>query len=484
MADRSTTIPEGDTDTPAVPPNRPRPPAKPHGGLRRAAPPRAETAVPPRAAPADGGEEGEALPPASTGLTIKSVVIPEALRRGAKLAPRPAEVSETVVDDRPRRLEPLPLALPAPAGQRKRGFPWLLLSFAAIVVLPTLIACYYYFAIATDQFVSEFRFAIHKQNAQEMPAAAGAILGMPAAVSTVTESYVVVDFLKSPQAVAEIGRRIDLKKLFARNDADAFARLDEKATREELIKYWQRMVDASFDLMTGISTAKVRAFDADDAQTIAKALLAIAEDLVNEMSERARRDSLRLAEREVRTAEERLNSIRLEISKFRNKEQLIDPSAPVSANVELAKTMKANISQMQSDLGALLKSLNANAPQVRLLRNRIEGAEAQLKEIEAKITIAQSGDKALSRVVGGFEELDLKRQTAERIFASTIDSLERARVNASSKMVYLTPYVEPTLSQTSTWPDRPRALGLIFASLLGAWFLATLLTYAVKDHAV
>ena len=43
---------------------------------------------------------------------------------------------------------------------RRRRFPVRLLSFIVIILVPTTLAAVYYFVIAADQYVAEFRFAL------------------------------------------------------------------------------------------------------------------------------------------------------------------------------------------------------------------------------------------------------------------------------------------------------------------------------------
>jgi len=48
----------------------------------------------------------------------------------------------------------------APTAEKRRRSPFRLLSFVAVVAVPAILAGVYYFLIAADQYVAEFRFAL------------------------------------------------------------------------------------------------------------------------------------------------------------------------------------------------------------------------------------------------------------------------------------------------------------------------------------
>jgi capsular polysaccharide transport system permease protein len=70
-----------------------------------------------------------------------------------------------------------------------------------------------------------------------------------------------------------------------------------------------------------------------------------------------------------------------------------------------------------------------------------------------------------------FDELELEQQIAEKQYTLAAAALERARVNAEGKHVYLATFVHPVLPRNSTYPKR------VLFSLLGV--AASALLYAI-----
>lgn len=375
--------------------------------------------------------------------------------------------------------------------QRRRSISWGgLISFLLCVVLPTLLASVYYLWIASDQYVVEWRFAVRDSNTATTTSSAAvtattlsAILGGSTAASA-PDNYMVTEYIKSGQAVADLERRINLTKLYSRSDIDFLSRLDGNLPIEKVVRYWQYMASASFDIVTGNAIAEVRAFTAKDALLIADTLVELTEDLINGAVLRPQLEAVRYAEAEVRRAEDRVKKNRLELAEYRNGAAVIEPnSSVVLSNATLASTLRQLIAQYQTDLAAMLSGgVGQNASQVQSLRLRIKATQEQLKAVEAEVRSAKQGDQSLSEVVGRYEQLDAERQFALAMLTSTMQSLEQARSNSMARRLFVVPYVRPALPQSSVYPNRPVAIATVAGACLLLWTIALLLGRSIREH--
>lgn len=386
----------------------------------------------------------------------------------------------------PGTVEDVPL-VELPQRQRRRPLGGIL-SFILCVVVPTIIAAIYYIGYASDQYVVEFRFAVRDTSTTVSTSAASANLTAMVGISTTgnpTENYMVTEYMTSRQAVDDLQAKIDIRQLYARPSIDFWSRLDASEPMERFEKYWKYMITAEFDVITGTAATQIRAFTADDAYLIAKTLLTLSEDLINEVAQRPQRDAVRYAEAEVKRAEDRLKNIRAELSAYRQKEGHIEPTTSVVlSNANLAATLKGILAQLQTDVTALQKEkLSANAPQMQYLQVRIKSTQEQLKAVEAQISTAyQGGDQSIAQVVGRYEQLDLERLFAQNMLTSTMQSLEQARSNAMTKRIYITPFVLPAMPQTSLYPRRLVAILTVAGACLLLWTIALLLSRSIREH--
>jgi len=169
---------------------------------------------------------------------------------------------------------------------RSRRTPWRLLSFIAVVGVPVALAVLYYFLIAADQYVTEFRFALRTVDPARGEVS-GMLQGSVAPSPVGVDSYAVVQYIGSRDIIDDIGKALDLREMFSRSDADWLSRLQLPVSIEELVRYWKNQVDPFYDVTNGTIVVRVRAFTADDALKLAQAFFASSEHLVNDMSARA-----------------------------------------------------------------------------------------------------------------------------------------------------------------------------------------------------
>lgn len=437
-----------------------------------------------------------------------------------------------------RKLPPLP--------KRARSKRRPLTSFLLFVVLPLVAVAVYYYRYAPDIYVAEFRFAVTETtplipgrapsaNGLEGAAAGSGIASLfgSFSASTVTmHNYVVVDYLRSPRAIEDLSKRTDVRALLARGQARRCGWLNsdiddlrfrfngggpsqigtppgqsgdpqagpakaetagaswcgkpiQDMPMEEFAEYWKSLVTASYDPVTGLAIAKVRAFAPQDAYELASQLVTLAEELVNEIASRSQKDAVAFAEKEVDRAQKRLDEVRDRMLILRKKEGMIDPNrAGVSTNTELIKEVRSNLLQQQAEMEALRRQrLSPNAPVMRAMQAKIRATQAQLAGLENEVGNNTKDRGALTEVVDRFERLELESQYARQLLINALQAYDQSRANAAAQHLYLTPYVRPTMPESPTEPNRPLQIFLWFLSLLGIWLITLMLYRAVQDHA-
>jgi capsular polysaccharide transport system permease protein len=385
----------------------------------------------------------------------------------------------------PERSEPA-FELPT-LPERKQGRSYgALISFLLFVALPVALATLYFGFYASSQYVAEFRFAVRdsRTSVSSSDSAGGisSLLGVSTSPNT-PENYIVTDYMLSRQAVDDLLAKVDLRAMYSREGTDWWASFDPSLPVERLVTYWQRMVTASYDQVTGIATARVRAFNPEDALTIAKALLENSENVINKTANRPIWDAVKFAENDVRRAEERLKTIRGELTHFRNTEQIIEPnSSVVSTNTALAGSLKTTLLQLQTELATLSKrQLGPNAPAIVALQSRISATKDQLAMVESQVNTDKQG-KPLSTVVGKFEQLDMERQFAQNMVLSTMQLLEQARANALAQHIYVNPFVHPSLPESSVFPRRILSIFVVGVICFMLWTIGLLVVRAIREH--
>lgn len=365
--------------------------------------------------------------------------------------------------------------------------------FFLLVILPSLMAAFYFYGIAAPQYVSEARFVVHSRGsdgggpAAALRAAAGGGLGglggLGGAMSS-GEANSIRNFLSSLDAVVQANEKLNLIELWRRPEADFLARL-WFTEPERIARFYNHMVNVTLDPMTGVTTLRVRSFRPEDSRELAETLLVSAEDLVNRLSQRARGDTLRLAQDGVEIAEQRVQESRAALMRFREQERELDSAGAVQAALVLRGQLEAALAQARAELTERLQFMQPDNPALQATRNRIEALERQIAADRERHTDTNSslGGAVLARQLASYERLMLEREFADRQLASATASLEMARVEAHRQQLYLSRIVQPNLAVYPLYPRSFTNTASIFLGLAIAYGIGWLLIVGMREHA-
>jgi capsular polysaccharide transport system permease protein len=395
-----------------------------------------------------------------------------------KLSPPTTAFEAPVPEVEPKWSEAAPVPPPRPKSRLKR---FLRHPFTWWVLAPTLLAAIYYYAIASNQYVSEARFVVRSRaDAPQLSLGTMISAAVGGGGSTGGEAYSVRDFLTSHDAAVRTDEQLDLTRIWGREDADWLARLHHDDP-ERLTKFFNSMVSVTFDSTTGVVTIRVRSFSPEDSKAIATTLLGLSEELINSLSSRAREDALRIARDEVAIAERRVLESREALTRFREQQQELDSAGAVQAAVQTMGQLEGQLIAAQAELRERMAFMRPDNVALQNTRNRIEALERQIAAERSRRT--QGGD-ALSQQLAGFERLMLEREFADRQLASATASLETARMEAQRQQMYLSRVVEPNLAVYPLYPRKLISVGSIFLGLSVAFGIGGLLVAGMREHAV
>ena len=388
----------------------------------------------------------------------------------------PAKLHEVTTPLRPKRKW---------SAQRWRRF-LVGVTFIPFVLVPIVLATIYYVYYASDRYAVEFKFAIRSPNSSMPSDLLGLVAGASSSGSTVVDSYIVSDFIKSRGLIDKLEKRIDLRAMYARKDADFLMRFDGSPFKEDFVKYMQNMISVYYDSSSQIMTVEVQAFTPEDAKSVADEILYLSGQLVNEISARARQDTVRAAQNEVKRTEQLLRDHRETVAKFREKEQEIDPTKSVEAQVVLLGRLTGKLTDAKTRLASLREFLSKDAPAVKILESQIKSLEAQVTSQKANMGGGASdqpaGKQTLTAQVGAYEKLSVDLEFFQRAYLSSLVSLESARLEADRQQRYLASFVVPTLPERALYPERALNIGLVVALALMSWGIAVMLVFIVREH--
>jgi capsular polysaccharide transport system permease protein len=138
--------------------------------------------------------------------------------------------------------------------------------------------------------------------------------------------------------------------------------------------------------------------------------------------------------------------------------------------------------RIESELFVVTRDLDDTAPTVHALKSRLETTERQIADLKGKLTRSDGAGSTVSSSLVKFEELELARMAAEKLYSLAQADLDRARLRADRQTIYLTVFVPPSLPEDSHYPRRLAFPILIFLGLAIVWGIVAMIVASVADH--
>lgn len=382
-------------------------------------------------------------------------------------------------------IEPIELSAPARRSRAWRVLAWLRRNrvLMLVVVVPSLLVGGYLYLVASDQYESEAHFLVHSADATPQPG-----IGVSQVISAATgvsagqnEAMSVADYLTSHDVVARLRREDALVSSFQRPGVDLLSRLwGDDPSPERLLAFYRHQVKVQYNTETGITVLTVHGFEPEDAYRLARKLLALGEQRVNELNVRSYRDAVSLGQRQLSGAERDLADNQIAMTRFRQGHADIDPQASGEAQIGLVTNLTGQLAAVRAQLNAMRGLIDGNSPQVRALQSRVRSLSAELAGQSARLT---GSGRTIAGDIGGYEELKMRQQFLAKRYDAAASALQQARERAMRQQLYVVRVVDANLPVKSLFPERLRIFATVFVSLLLVYSIGWLIAAGVREHA-
>jgi capsular polysaccharide transport system permease protein len=369
-----------------------------------------------------------------------------------------------------------------PARARKRHV-LLFLSFLLLVIVPGLISGFYLYFRAVDQYASDVGFSVRTEEQSSAIELLGGITEL--AGSSTADTDILFAYLTSQELVTRVDNRVDLRGIWSKpgTDVDPVFAYDPEGTIEDLVDHWERKVTIIYDSATGLIDLEVLAFDPKDALAIAEVILDECTQMINGLSKIAQEDSIRFTRDELDGAVERLKTARQELTKFRNRTQIVDPTIDTQNQMGLLVTLQQQLAEALIDYDLLQGTAPNNDPRIKQAERLIEVINQRIVAERRKLGFGESGSgEAFANIVGEYEGLVVDREFAETAYVASLAAHDAALAEVRKQSRYLAAHVKPTLAQKAEFPERIKILSLILMFAFFVWAIFCLVYYSVRDR--
>lgn len=352
--------------------------------------------------------------------------------------------------------------------------------FWLTVIIPTLFSAVYFSLWASDVYVSESSFVVRSSRSQASLSGFGALLQSIGFARSQDDTFTVQAFMRSRTALADLQKVLPVRQFYTEK-GDLFSRFAPfglNAEEESFYHYFQRQESISLDSVSGIATLAVKAFSAEDAQAINQELLKQGEQLINQLNERAKKDTIVFAQQTVKEAEQRVNDSAQALSQYRVKNGIFDVKSQSEVVLTLISKLQDELIAIQTQLDQV-RSITPNNPQVKTLKSR----EASIKrEIAQQMQSVLGGDDSMVNQTAEYQRLVLDNTLAQQQLTSALSALQNAKNEAERQQLYLEVISQPSKPDLALLPQRlynilsTLIIGLILYGVL------SLLIASIREH--
>jgi capsular polysaccharide transport system permease protein len=352
--------------------------------------------------------------------------------------------------------------------------------FFTAVVLPTIVSAMYFGVLASDVYISESQFVVRSPD-KPAQTGLGVLLKSTGFANSGDEIYSAKNFIESRDALAALNKNNYLYDIYtapAVSLVDRFNSWGSAPKQEKLFVYYLNHVEVAHDTTSSIVTLKVRAYTSRDAYQVNERLLQLAEDLVNRLNERGRKDMIGFAQREVADAEARATRAALALSAFRNAKGVVDPEKQATVQLQMISKLQDEVIATETQL-AQLRIFTPQNPQIPTLQAQVRELNRQIASQSSQIT---GNQHSLAGVAAEYQRRQLESQFADRQLAAAMASLQEAQNEARRKQAYVERIVQPSRPDKAMEPRRLRGIFVTFAMGLVAWGILSMLLAGVREH--
>ncbi|MBD3680227.1 MAG: capsule biosynthesis protein [Rhodobacteraceae bacterium] len=367
------------------------------------------------------------------------------------------------------------------ARRRRWKLGLLMARLSVFVFLPTALAGYYFYVMATPLYATKSEFVIQKaEAANSMPGLGGLFSGTSFATSQ--DSITVQGYLQSREAMQRLDEDMGFKAHFAQPDIDPLQRLDPDASNEEAYALYQRNVKISYDPTEGLVRMEVIAADPATSAAFSEHLIGYAEEQVDQLTQRLRNDQMSGALASFEEAEARMMAAQRRVLELQMQLGVLDPASESGAQMSQITSFEMQVQEKRLALQQLLENERPNAARVSGLEGDIRRLETLIADLRSKLTEDDGSNASLARITSELRIAEVDLETRQMIMQQSLQQLETARIEANRQVRYLSTGVSPVAPDEATYPRAFENTLVAFLIFSGFYLIMSITASVLREQ--
>ena len=368
------------------------------------------------------------------------------------------------------------------ANRRRRKLIQLATRLAFFIVLPTMLVSYYYYRVATPLYVTHTEFLIQKAEGGGSSAGGlGGLLG-GSSFATVQESITVQSYLESREAMLRLDEELGFRAHFSSEDIDPLLRLAPDASVEQMYSTYLRSLTIGYDPTEGLIRMEVLAADPQVSQAFSEALIAYAEERVDQMSSRLREDQMSGARESFEEAEARSLGAQMRVLELQEQRGVLSAEAEVSQVFSQIASFEMQLAQERLRLSEITAASRPNPTRVRVAEANISRFEAVIDDLRASLTDEGQGEVSLARIQSELVIAQADLETRQLMLTEALQAMESARTEANRQTLYISMGVFPIAPDEAAYPKAFEKTLLALVVFSGIYLLISMTASILREQ--
>ena len=364
--------------------------------------------------------------------------------------------------------------------RRRRRLALLGARLFAFVLLPTFLAGWYFYMVATPMYSVRSEFVIQ----QAAPSGGGGLGGLftGTAFATSQDSIAVQGYLQSREAMGRLDEDLGFRAHFQSPDIDPLQRLDKDASLEAAYKVYKKFLKISFDTTEGVIRMDVIAPDPEVAANWSKQLITYAEEQVDHLTQRLRADQMKDAQSGYDSAQAELTASQRKLIELQEKFKTVSSEAEVGMIVSQISGLEGQLTQERLSLAQMESNPEPNQARMEPIKRRISTLETEIAGLRAKMTEDSPDATSLAEVQGELLVAQADLQTRQMLLAQALQSMETSRVEANRQVRYLSLSVSPIPPDEPTYPRAFESTLVTMLILFGIYLMVSMTAAILREQ--
>lgn len=367
------------------------------------------------------------------------------------------------------------------ARRRRRRLALLFARLFVFVLIPTFVAGWYFYRIATPVYATYTEFVIQSADQQGGGGGLGGLLSGTGLASS-QDANTVQGYLQSREAMLRLEKDLGFSKHFQNPDIDPLQRLEPDATLEATYSVYQRFVLISHDPTEGLIRLEVMAMDPQTSEAWAKQLIKYAEEQVDQLTQRMRVSQMADAQAGYDDAQVKLAESQRRLIDLQQSFNVLSSDTEVSLVTTQIAELESQLTKEKLSLAQMEANTNPNQARMEPVKRRIATLEDEIAKRRALMTKGDPGSNSLAEIQGELLMAQADVTTRQAILAQSLQTMELARIEAGRQTRYLSISVSPTPPDEPAYPKAFENTLVTLLIMLGIYLMVSMTAAILREQ--